>query len=1146
MYRITYDLTVLRALHKLRKITTIGEIAMPNGPGFRKKALVTGILFAGLSMSVTSPLIAQTPEIEEVLVTGSFIRGSPLDAPSPVTVINRDSIEAQGASAIWDVIRNLEVNQGSDTNVNGTTDAGQLAGTASVNLRNLGGNSTLTLINGKRFTPAAVVSASGQEFVDLNSIPVVMTDRVEVLTDGGSALYGSDAVAGVVNVIMRTNFEGFEVYGDVQGIAKAGGSYENTVSGIWGWASNDGNTRFVLSGERFDRDPVLLKHASYFDPERITSSGRVGSFGVGGLLGASFNPAYINQPLTAQNRAERVARGESIAGTSGIVWTDPLCESLSGSSGQFFVDNRFSSAARRSGTCVEDTLDEQFIAIGQNRNSIAGSFTHTFSENTEFYSFFQWSEIETIREGSGYTFSRSFHLIPAPSTLGAFAVLAGNAPGVPAANNPNSRANGGLGEGYFTPGNTISTGWPRTGEDRFTNSETAGVQLGFRGDFELGERTLSYDVSYSGSESSVKQQYETLVRDRTELALVGLGGPNCTPNGTPNFNFLGVSPFDGSAPFRPLSGLFAVAFPGYVVNTRESFSLALTSTNHGRDGCQFFNPYLTSLTNPALANSPELLDWMTERDILRADKRNKLEVFDAIVSGELFEMTGGTAQFAAGYQRRTQTAKGRAPEINLPGLTVISGYSNNTWFGQPNEFLSEITNNLECSNCIFNFNDSRSVDAAFLELSLPFATNVQTQLAVRYEDYGGNIGSNISPKLAMSWRPVEELLLRASWSQSFRAPNIGVVNQAFEAFGTTVRDPLRNQNVRAGLLPATNENAQNNSSFTVGQPNPDLRNETSDTFNVGFQWNPTGTLAGLNLGADIWRFEVSGRVLPKVPQSALVPQIEAFNVAVQNPSNFILNSTIPLDARGADGQPVSCNPDALEAEFGRASDQRRNCVVNPSTYVVDGVERVANDIDAGLVTLVLPAINAGKFEVQGIDLKVGYSWDSNWGQYRVGIDYTHVDRYLVKDVPGLELGLQSSGKFDAAGVDGEQNIVNSVPDNKRTLSFSWVNEAHRVSVFNRHIGSYQVLGHRNYIAAPGTTDLDRSFAKSKVESYNTWDIQYNYTHRWARDNLGSTILTVGVIDVLNADSPLYRRATFDQSVFDGRGRRWYARALWQF
>ena len=195
----------------------------------KRKAITLGVILAGLA----APVVAQDTEIEEVIVTGSFIRGSALDAPSPVQVVDRESIEAQGAAVIWDVIKNLEVNSGSITNP-GSGDNTQVSGSANVNLRNLGENSTLTLINGKRMVPAAAVTQSGGEFVDLNSIPLVMTDRVEVLTDGGSALYGADAVAGVVNIIMRTEFEGLEIYGDLQGVQAADNAYDATVSAIWG------------------------------------------------------------------------------------------------------------------------------------------------------------------------------------------------------------------------------------------------------------------------------------------------------------------------------------------------------------------------------------------------------------------------------------------------------------------------------------------------------------------------------------------------------------------------------------------------------------------------------------------------------------------------------------------------------------------------------------------------------------------------------------------------------------------------------------------------------------------------------------------------------------------------------------------------
>lgn len=1111
-------------------------------PG-KRKAITLAVL-AGMSF----PVVAQDDgSIEEVLVTGSYIRGTPLDAPSPVTVIDRDSIEASGAAVIWDVIRNLEVNSGSDTSVAGTTDAGQLTGTAQVNLRNLGGNSTLTLINGKRMTPAAVVTSSGQEFVNINQIPLVMTERVEVLTDGGSALYGADAVAGVVNIIMRTDFEGLELYGDLQGIKEASGDYDKTVSAIWGWASDSGNTHFVLSGEFFDRDPIGVEAANYYDADAGQFNGKVGALGTAlALPGSSINPAYRRDDLRALNIAEN--------NNSNIILQDPLCTTLSGPNGPFYLDNRYSDLGQNNATCNESDVDYNYVAVGAERTSFAGSFDHTFGDGTEFYSFFNYSDADTERAGDGVAFSRSVHLYMAPpgthsgpaaaatsfTELGAFAQFVGNARPTAAdiTNAPLDRRNGGLGTAMF--GGTTNVGWPRTGHTNITRNEDMGIQTGLRGEFEAFDRVLNYDVSYSFSSSSVEQNYLTLNRANTELALQGLGGPNCTPNGVPNFDYVSASK-SILGPFDPWGGLSSnfndIPFPGYILNLRETFSLALTSNNHGKDGCQFYNPFLTSLSDPNLANSPELIDWMLE-DVKRADKRNKLSVFDAVVSGELFEMQGGTAQFAAGLQYREENRKSRAPAINFPGIPdAILSYNPN---GTVNE-TTYITGNLECAGCIFNFDHDRDASSLFFELSLPFMENVETQIAVRYEDYGGQIGSEVSPKFAASWRPIEELLVRGSYSQSFRAPNIGVVEESFESFGTAVQDPISNQRVRAGLVPATNENAERESTFTQGAPNPLLGNESADTFSLGFQWTPGGDLEGLSVGADLWRFEVSERVLPQVPRAALQPQIDKFNSVVGDTNNYILNESVRPDAV----IPYEkCDPTALEAQFGRDSKERLECVVDPRLYAVNGVQRLNGDVNAGLVTLVLPAINGGNIEVDGIDLKAAYSWDNDWGQFRASMDFTHVRKYQVSDIPGLDFGLKETGTTDAAGTDGDAPYVNSLPDNKGNITLSWSRDNHRVTAINRHIGSYKVL---DYDARLATTSVRLlPFLKNKVDSYNTWDFQYNYTHSWGNSNLGNTIFTLGVIDAFNKDLPMFRFQTFDRSVFDGRGTRWYARALWQF
>lgn len=1130
----------------------------------RRKAITIGVILAGLS----APVVAQDGDIEEVVVTGSFIRGSALDAPSPVQVVDRASIEAQGAAIIWDVIKNLEVNSGSFANP-GAGERSQTEGTAQVNLRNLGENSTLTLINGKRMAPAAATTTTGGEFVNINNIPLVMTDRVEVLTDGGSALYGADAVAGVVNIIMRTDFEGLEVYGDIQNVESAGSAFDKTVSGIWGWASDDGDTHLVISAERFERDRVAASSANFIDENTqftagistITSPVAIPSFG------AQPNPAYLRTDIMADNAAN--------GGDASAIWSDPLCATQSGLSGiPYFVGNLRENRGERGGSCNEDTERFNFIARDTERSSFAMAFDHTFSEAAEFYSFANYSENEVILQGGGLNNTGGSATTRGPTIFfaapGSYAPIPGVGVGIGSAmelgyyapfagltrptaadvtNAPNALANGGINVAFV--GNPRD-GIPRDGlRENTTDSNATLVQAGLRGDFDYQDRPWNYDVSVSWSSTSNEQSMVTFNRQNSELAANGLGGPNCTPNGREDFDYAGAGLFPGAAqfgipsPWDFFGGYNQTFFPGYVLTTRESTSLALTSNNHGQGGCQFYNPFLTQFTNPDVANDPALLDWMTER-VLRADKRNKLMVFDALVGGELFDMAGGAAAVAFGAQYRERNTTSRAPELNDPGLpNRILGYDAN---GVPNEFHM-VENNFECAACAFNFDNTRDTTAAFFELSLPFLENVETQIAVRYEDYGGNIGSEVSPKFAASWRPIDTLILRGSFSQSFRAPNIDIIEQGLESSSVRFLDPISNQKVRAGLLPATPENGESEFTYTLGGPAPNVGNESADTFSAGFIWTPEGRLDGLSVQADFWRFEVSDRVLPQPAISAVQPELDLFNSVVGDPNNYILNDSISADSPALD---VPCDPNALEAQFGRDSDERLNCVVNPSLYTTanqgQGISRSFRSENASLITLTLAAINAGQIEADGVDVKLGYNWDNDWGRFRASIDYTHVRQYSLIGVPGLEQGLLGTGKFDAAGTTGDGLLVRSLPDNKGNLTLSWQRDRHGMTLINRHIGSYQDLAYDQTISQ--ANELVTSLAKTTISSYDTWDLQYRYSHDWGNANLGTTNFTIGVLDMFNKTVP-FRETTggslrYDASVFDPRGRRLYARALWSF
>ena len=171
---------------------------------------------------MVSPAIAQDSgedaeaRQDTITVTGSFIAGTPEDAALPVDVLTAGDLKLEGNPTVTDLIRNLGVSSGVDGQTNQFASNG-LEGSANVNLRGLGPARTLVLLNGKRqtFHPYAI-GEQAQLFVNTNNIPAAAIGRVEVLKDGAAALYGSDAIAGVVNFITRDDVDGFELSGEYQ------------------------------------------------------------------------------------------------------------------------------------------------------------------------------------------------------------------------------------------------------------------------------------------------------------------------------------------------------------------------------------------------------------------------------------------------------------------------------------------------------------------------------------------------------------------------------------------------------------------------------------------------------------------------------------------------------------------------------------------------------------------------------------------------------------------------------------------------------------------------------------------------------------------------------------------------------------------
>ena len=162
---------------------------------------------------------AEEKDIEKIQVTGSRLKGVDLEGANPVQIFDRDDLTSRGYNTLSDFLRDLPQASSAGTfTENGGVGGndGSPAGSAGVSLRGLGSSSTLVLVNGRRVAVDSFTNGF-DSFVNVNAIPMSALERVEILTDGVSSVYGSDAIAGVVNFILRQDVEGHEVsasYGD--------------------------------------------------------------------------------------------------------------------------------------------------------------------------------------------------------------------------------------------------------------------------------------------------------------------------------------------------------------------------------------------------------------------------------------------------------------------------------------------------------------------------------------------------------------------------------------------------------------------------------------------------------------------------------------------------------------------------------------------------------------------------------------------------------------------------------------------------------------------------------------------------------------------------------------------------------------------
>ena len=195
-----------------------------------------------------------TNSLERVEVTGSRIKRIDSETPAPVQVITREAIERSGALSVAEVLKRLPAANVGSFNENAV--ASFSPGGASASLRGLGAQATLVLINGRRVAPFGFPNGGQTTFVDINQIPLEVVERIEVLLDGASAIYGSDAIGGVINVILRKDYNGLVATGSY-GLSTHGdaGAKRGTLTYGIGSLASDGYNAFATY-EHVDQNPV--------------------------------------------------------------------------------------------------------------------------------------------------------------------------------------------------------------------------------------------------------------------------------------------------------------------------------------------------------------------------------------------------------------------------------------------------------------------------------------------------------------------------------------------------------------------------------------------------------------------------------------------------------------------------------------------------------------------------------------------------------------------------------------------------------------------------------------------------------------------------------------------------------------------------
>ena len=668
--------------------------------------------------------------VKDIVVTGSLIRGSREDAPAPIDVISSEELSRQGNPSVLDLLKNLPTSNGviGDANQFDARSQGN-EGVASINLRGLGPQRTLVLLNGKRIVQSG---GSGIPIVDVNLIPSAAIGRVEVLKDGAAATYGSDAIAGVVNFITKTNQEGFLASADYRLISGSKGDYGGALS--FGH-SQDGFRFFLSAGyqhrselQTLDRDFVIQPYPN--NPQGgYTGGGNPGNFDFNGA--GPGNPAIF----TADQGCTPLGGFRSLPGS-----TTDRCFNQYGLFGNLVEPEDRFQIFGDVGIDLTDSIKVRLNGLwGHSKTRITTSPTYLPTLPPSSNAAFGGAGLFVI---PGYTPALRDYCATFGATSNCLSTngVLNSAIAFPVLFRP-----------ALLGGNPLYPGRGSAVSPRVSNEYMVSMEL----DVAVSDKIdLTTSLTYSGYARTFGGT--DTFGDLLQNALAGFGGANCpyaatsTRVGLTPVQLAGLAGTNGCTYFNPFS-------------TAVAANRATGAVNPNYAGSRNTNG-LSTAPGAGLINDNGTIDNFFVDS--KTDANTKQFVADMVLSGQTgIALPGGEIGFAIGGQYRKNYYDRRYDRTSNLLFNPCPGTPLN-----PAATCNPLTGAQGFLGTNFDGSASGGVYAAFGEVQLPVTDAFNVQLAARYESYGGTVGSTFNPQIRAKFQLTPWLSIRGGAGSTFRGP----------------------------------------------------------------------------------------------------------------------------------------------------------------------------------------------------------------------------------------------------------------------------------------------------------------------------------------------------------------------------------------